>query len=196
VSRGAAIIPPEVLLSAYCEGIFPMARSKDGPVEWFTADPRGIIEIEAFRIPKRLRSVLRAQKFEIRINTAFEDVLRACADRTDTWVSETIVQSYLNLHRLGFAHSVEAWQEMKLVGGLYGVAIGGAFFGESMFHQVSDSSKVALVHLVERLRSRGYCLLDTQTVTPLMQRFGARTISLDQYLERLKMALKVKCRFD
>lgn len=189
------MIPADVLLSAYCQGLFPMAASPEGPINWFTADPRGIIDFAEFRIPKRLRPVLRREVFAVRVNTAFEEVIRACSQRDDTWISESIVQSYLNLHRLGFAHSVESWYEGELVGGLYGVAIRGAFFGESMFHRVSDASKVALVHLVERLQWRGYRLLDTQMVTPVMRALGGREITRDEYLSRLHEALLVECEF-
>jgi leucyl/phenylalanyl-tRNA--protein transferase len=121
--------------------------------------------------------------------------MRACAEREETWISEEIVQSYINLHRLGFAHSVECWKNAQLAGGLYGVAIGGAFFGESMFSRVRDASKVALVHLVDRLRNRGYEFLDTQFITPYLARFGAKEISKEEYLKRLRTALRKNCQF-
>lgn len=189
------IIPVEVLLRAYCSGVFPMANSATGKINWYSADPRGIINLDEFHIPGRLRRSLRSQPFEIRIDTAFEEVVRGCADRSDTWISPAIRRSYENLHRAGFAHSVESWREDRLEGGLYGVAFRGAFFGESMFHDASDASKAALIALVERLRTRGYRLLDTQMVTPLTDQFGATTISERKYQERLRDALGVECEF-
>lgn len=193
--RSPPLIPADELVRAYCEGWFPMASAKDGPVDWYTADPRGVLDFADFHVPRRLRATLRSGRFEVRVNTAFGEVIRACAERDDTWISPVIVASYENLHALGLAHSVETWQEGALVGGLYGVAIRGAFFGESMFHRVSDAAKVALVHLVERLEQRGYVLLDTQMVTPLMTQFGATTIPLTDYLERLAHALQQQCTF-
>lgn len=192
---GVEIIPSDLLLYAYCNAIFPMAESREGPVYWYSPDPRAIIPLDGLRISRSLRQVLKKKVFDIRINTAFERVIRACAERKDTWISEQIVQSYLELHRLGYAHSVESWREEKLVGGLYGVAVGAAFFGESMFHKESNASKVALVHLVERLRDRGFELLDTQFITPHLARLGAIVISKEQYLRRLNQAIKKRRSF-
>ena len=148
---------------------------EDGEIGWFSPDPRGIIPLDTFHVPARLARIVRSGRFEIRVDTAFESVMRACAERPDdgTWISEDIVQSYLALHRLGLAHSVEAWRRGALVGGLYGVHLGGAFFGESMFHRETDASKVALVALVDRMQRRGFALLDTQWVTPHLEQFGA-----------------------
>ncbi len=164
------MIPTDLLVSAYASGWFPMAV--EGDIRWFSPDPRGILPIESFHVPQRLSRVFRQGVFRIEIDRAFADVMQACAaderdpDDPGSWISEEIIESYVALHERGFAHSVEAWQDDRLVGGLYGVALRGAFFGESMFYRATDASKVALVALVERLRSRGYVLLDTQWVTP------------------------------
>lgn len=183
------IIEPDLLLGAYASGCFPMAESRDGPISWLSPDPRAIIDLDAFTIPRSLRQTLKKQHFDVRIDTCFEEVIRACAERTETWISETIIRSYVRLHRLGHAHSVEAWRSDRLAGGLYGVALGGAFFGESMFSRERDASKVALVHLVKRLRSRGFILLDTQWITPHLARFGAVEIPRSMYLRLLRDAL-------
>ena len=180
---------------AYCSGYFPMAEPKTGEIEWYSPDPRAIIDLEEFKIPRSLRLTMKKKIFELRLNSRFEEVMRACGHRTETWISEEIVRSYLQLHRMGFAHSVECWRSGELVGGLYGVALGGAFFGESMFSRERDASKVALAHLVERMKLRGYELLDTQFLTPHLARFGAKEISREEYLERLKRALLERCQF-
>jgi leucyl/phenylalanyl-tRNA---protein transferase len=164
-------------------------------IEWFSPDPRGILPLEAFHVPHGLQRVLRKQTFEIRVDTDFETVIRACSQRPETWINEEIIVSYLNLFRLGFAHSVEAWRNGRLVGGLYGVGVLGAFFGESMFHRETDASKVALVALVQRLVQRGYRLLDTQYVTDHLRTFGAVEISRPKYLRLLQQALRLDCRF-
>ena len=185
------MIDPGLLLRAYREGLFPMALD-DGDIGWFSPDPRGIIPIDTFHVPSRLARVVRAGRFEIRVDTAFADVMRACAeDRDDgTWISDEIIESYLALFALGHAHSVEAWRGGRLAGGLYGVHIGAAFFGESMFHRETDASKVALVALIERLRAHGFSLLDTQWVTPHLRRFGAIEIPRAEYLKRLAVAVR------
>ncbi len=195
--RDKAILEPGLLLSAYRLGVFPMA-GEDGVIRWYSADPRGIIPLDAFHIPRTLRQIVRQNRFEIRINHDFEAVMRGCATGREegTWISEELIQAYVELHRLGHAHSVEAWYEGELAGGLYGVSLGGAFFGESMFHRVTNASKVALVHLVERLRERGYELLDTQANTPHLRRFGCIDIPAKRYRELLKQALQKDCRFD
>ncbi|HET9375940.1 MAG TPA: leucyl/phenylalanyl-tRNA--protein transferase [Chthoniobacterales bacterium] len=193
--KRSQIIPASLLLEAYCRGIFPMAV-EDGEIAWFSPDPRGIIPLDAFHIPHGLRRSLRKNDFEIRFNTAFAEVIRACGERTETWISPEIVHSYLNLHELGFAHSVETWRGNQLVGGLYGVSVYGAFFGESMFHRETDASKVALVALVERLQDRAFRLLDTQYTTPHLRSFGAVEIPRAKYLRLLKQALASDCRFD
>jgi leucyl/phenylalanyl-tRNA--protein transferase len=195
-----SVIPSDLLVSAYTHGWFPMAGD-DGVVRWYSPDPRGILPIDQFHVPSRLSRVARSGKFEIEIDRAFSEVIRACAeadrDKEDpgSWISEEIAESYLALHRQGIAHSVEAWRNGELVGGLYGVAIGGAFFGESMFHRATDASKVALVFLVERLRARGYRLLDTQWVTDHLVQFGAIEIPRSEYLGLLEHALQLSCAF-
>ena len=194
-ARGRQTIDPDLLLRAYALGWFPMGTGRRGRIEWFSPDPRGVIPIDTFHAPSRLARVVRQSRFDVRVDTAFEAVMRACSARDETWITDDIVGSYVALHRLGHAHSVETWQDDVLVGGLYGVSIGGAFFGESMFHTVTDASKVALVALVERLRARDYRLLDTQWVTPHLMQFGAQEISREDYLERLTTALAVPCTF-
>jgi leucyl/phenylalanyl-tRNA---protein transferase len=187
-------LTPRVLVAAYVNGIFPM--DVEGTIEWFSPDPRAIIPLESFHASNTLLQTCRGGRFEIRVDTAFEQVIRGCADRPDgTWISSEITKAYCRLHKLGLAHSVEAWRQGELAGGLYGVALGGAFFGESMFHRRRDASKVALVTLVERMRSRGFSLLDIQFLTPHLQRFGAIEIPREGYLERLEAALKVKTGF-
>ncbi len=195
-SRARQTLDPELLLRAYALGWFPMGTGRRSRIEWFSPDPRGILPLDDFHTPSRLKRVVRAGKLATRINTSFEAVMRACAERDETWITEDIVGSYVALHRLGFAHSVETWQDEALVGGLYGVALGGAFFGESMFHSVTDASRVALVALVERLKARGFTLLDTQWVTPHLAQFGGVEIPRAEYLERLAAAIPLTCRFD
>ena len=194
------MIPADLLVSAYTHGWFPMAGD-DSVIRWYSPDPRGIIPLDAFHVPSRLARVVRSGRFEIRIDTSFADVIRACAEAerdpedSGSWISDEIAESYRALHDSGIAHSVEAWRDGKLAGGLYGVAIGGAFFGESMFHRATDASKVTLVALVDRLRGRGYRLLDTQWVTDHLGQFGAVEIPRSKYLELLDDSLQVSCRF-
>jgi len=191
------MISVDALLNAYASGWFPMAVTP-GDIRWYSPDPRGIIPLEAFHVPSRLARTLRAHPFEIRIDTRFRDVIEGCAERTDddgNWIDPEIIESYCALHEKGFAHSVEVWRDAQLVGGLYGVALGGAFFGESMFHRVSDASKAALVALVERLRARGFVLLDTQWVTEHLVQFGAIEITRRRYLRRLDDALALDATF-
>lgn len=189
------LLDPDLLLNAYASGIFPMAM-QGGHLGWFSPDPRGIIPLDGgFHVPHGLKRALKKCPFEIRINTAFADVMRGCADRRETWIDDTIYKSYVRLHYLGQAHSVEAWRDGQLVGGLYGVALGGAFFGESMFSRVPEASKVALVHLVDHLRSRGFVLLDTQWTTPHLRQFGASDIPRREYMARLRRALVVETNF-
>lgn len=194
-SRTRQTLDPDLLLRAYALGWFPMGTGRRSRIEWFSPDPRGVMPLDTFHAPSRLRRVVRQSRFEVRIDTAFEAVMRACADRDETWITEDILQSYVALHRLGHGHSVETWQDGALVGGLYGVSLGGAFFGESMFHTATDASKVALVALVERLRARGYVLLDTQWVTPHLAQFGGTEIRRAEYLARLEAALPLPCLF-
>jgi len=188
------MIEPELLLQGYRLGVFPMAMEDDS-IAWFSPDPRAIIPLENFHVPHALRRVARRKLFEIRIDNRFGEVVRACAKRSDTWINREIMESYGRLNELGYAHSVEAWSNGKLAGGLYGVAIGGAFFGESMFHRVRDASKVALVALVEHLRARRFALLDTQWLTPHLQQFGAIEISRAHYLRLLRRAVELPRKF-
>ncbi len=182
-------LEPDLLLHGYSTGIFPMAMDS-GEIGWFSPDPRGIIPLDdGFHIPHGLKRTLKKNPFEIRINTAYADVMRGCADRPETWIDSTIFKSFVRLHYLGHAHSVEAWQDGKLVGGLYGVSLGSVFFGESMFSRVPDASKVALVALVERLRQRQFTLLDTQWTTPHLEKFGARYIPRRDYMRQLRAGL-------
>ena len=187
-------LTPELLVSAYASGIFPM--DVDGQIEWFSPDPRTIIELDRFHMSRNVMQRYRNRHFEIRIDTCFEAVIRACSDRgEETWISPEIITAYAELHRLGLAHSVESWLEGELAGGLYGVSLGGAFFGESMFHCQTDASKIALVALVERMKARGFTLLDVQFTTPHLLRFGAIEIPRKAYLDRLEQALSLKVRF-
>ncbi len=198
------MIAKELLVAAYATGWFPMAV-RQGDIRWYSPDPRGIIPLDAFHVPKRLQRAIRRRAFRVEIDGAFEAVIRACAsverreeeedDEGGTWIDEEIVESYCALHEAGLAHSVEAWQGDRLVGGLYGVALRGAFFGESMFHHVTDASKVVLAALVERLRARGFTLLDVQWVTPHLEQFGAIEVPREHYLGLLEESLKRDCRF-
>ena len=184
------MIEPALLVHAYRQGIFPMAL-EDDEIGWFSPDPRGVLPLDRVHTPARLARVIRSGRFEVAIDRDFEGVMRACAaDREDgTWISEEIVESYVALHRLGMAHSVEAWRAGKLAGGLYGVHLGGAFFGESMFHHETDASKVALMALVTRMRERGLSLLDIQWITPHLAQFGAVEIPREDYLMRLNRVI-------
>ena len=191
-------LDPQHLLSAYAQGVFPMA-DRFGRIHFYTADPRGIIPLESFHVPQSLRQFMRKDPppFEIRVNSDFESTMRGCMNEHEggTWISDDLIRAYAELHELGFAHSVEAWQGGQLVGGLYGVSLGGAFFGESMFTRARDASKVCLVHLVRRLNDRGYELLDTQATTQHLRRFGAIDIPANQYLTLLRKAMTKKCEF-
>ena len=186
--------PSDLLLEAYCRGIFPMAMD-DGEIGWFSPDPRAIIPVDKFHVPHGLKRALRRNEFEIRIDTAFARVMRECAAREETWISEEIIGSYCELHRRGYAHSVEAWKDGELAGGLYGVSIGAAFFGESMYHRATDASKVALCGLVERMRQGGFKMLEVQWLTPHLQAFGAIEVPRADYLKRLAECLKESCEF-
>jgi len=188
-------LAPERLLAAYAAGIFPMA-DEGGRIHWLAPDPRAIIELDAFKPSRSMRSARRRGVVTITIDGAFAEVIEACADRPEgTWISPDIHDAYCELHRLGFAHSVETWKEDRLAGGLYGVAIGGAFFGESMFHRVTDASKVALMVLVERMRERGFTLLDVQFLTEHLRQFGAVKIPRAEYERRLREAVQRPCSF-
>jgi leucyl/phenylalanyl-tRNA--protein transferase len=183
------IIPLEALLNAYANGVFPMAE--DGEILWFSPERRGLIPLDSrFRIPHGLRRTLKRGLFEVRWNTAFREVMLACTERKETWIDEVILKSYCALHEEGFAHSVECWDADGLQGGLYGVALAGVFFGESMFHRKTDASKVALVALVETLREKNFQLLDTQWMTDHLRQFGGYELPRREYLAQLQAALE------
>ena len=188
------VIDPQLLLSAYCQGYFPMGMS-GGDIRWFLPEWRGILPVAEFHVPARFERYLKKQPFKIRWDTAFTEVMRGCADREDTWITDDILHSYQQLHQLGYAHSAEVWREGKLVGGVYGVAIGAAFFGESMFSRETQASKVALVHLQRRLQQRGFLMHDTQWTTPHLAMFGGHEIPCDDYLTLLSRAIRQKAKF-
>ena len=168
---------------------------EDDSIGWFSPDPRAIIPLDKFHVPHALRRVAGKKVFDVKIDNSFGEVIRGCAERKETWINREIIESYERLHELGYAHSVEAWSKDKLAGGLYGVAVGGAFFGESMFHRERDASKVALVALVERLRKRKFALLDTQWLTPHLEQFGAIEIPRAHYLKLLKRTVELPRKF-
>jgi leucyl/phenylalanyl-tRNA---protein transferase len=193
------VIPTELLLAAYASGWFPMA-DEEGAIAWYSPDPRAIIPLDTFHASSRLLRLVRQRTFRIEVDAAFARVIRACAEadrdgEAGTWISEEIIESYCALHEAGYAHSVETWADDRLVGGLYGVALGGAFFGESMFHMAANASKVALVALVERLRTRGFTLLDTQWLTDHLRQFGTVEIARAEYLRRLDSSLRKTVSF-
>jgi leucyl/phenylalanyl-tRNA--protein transferase len=190
------MLSPSLLVGAYKAGYFPMATD-DGEIRWYSPDPRGVLPLDRFHAPRRLLRLVRSRRFEISVDRAFRDVVEACAaDREEgTWINEEILGSYCALHEHGLAHSVEVREGGGLVGGLYGVSLHGAFFGESMFHRVSDASKVALWALVERLRARRFRLLDIQWLTPFLESCGAEEVPRDRYLEILAEALSSDTHF-
>jgi leucyl/phenylalanyl-tRNA---protein transferase len=187
-------LDPDLLLRAYAAGIFPMADARDADdLYWVEPKKRGVLPLDGFHLPRSLAKLLRQDRFELTADRAFAEVMRACAapaaGRADTWINESILDGYTRLHRLGFAHSLECWQGGELVGGLYGVKLGAAFFGESMFTRVRDASKVALAHLIARLRVGGFRLLDTQFLTAHLERFGAVEVPRAAYRSLLDLAL-------
>jgi leucyl/phenylalanyl-tRNA--protein transferase len=186
------------LIYGYINGIFPMADA-DGTLYWYAPDPRAIIPLDTYKPARSLRPVLNQQQFDIRFNTAFTQVMRHCSkprnDEDSVWISEEIVEAYTELHHMGLAHSVEAYQNNELVGGLYGVSLGSAFFGESMFHRVSNASKVAFHYLIVQLRKQRFTLLDTQFINDNVRRYGAIEIPKADYLKQLKIALVNEARF-
>jgi leucyl/phenylalanyl-tRNA---protein transferase len=190
------MLSPSLLVAAYAAGYFPMGMD-DGTIEWFSPDPRGILPLDGFHASRRLARVVRSRRFSVSVDRAFRRVVEACAEGRDegTWITAEILESYVALHERGVAHSVEVWDGEALAGGLYGVSLGGAFFGESMFHRVTDASKVAMVALVDRLRAREYVLLDTQWLTPFLESLGGIEIPRDEYLARLQSALQVRSGF-
>jgi len=185
-------LSPQNLVNAYSQGIFPMA-DESGKVNWYEADPRGIVPLESFHIPHDLRRILRQNRFEVTLDKDFYRVIVGCKNtRQSTWITAEIIDAYLKLHEKGHAHSVESWQAGRLVGGLYGVAVGGAFFGESMFYRQRDASKAALAYLGRWLIASDFLLFDIQMVTDLLRRFGAVLIGKQDYLHKLGQAVRVK----
>ena len=193
-------LTPDLLLRAYAIGIFPMAESRVDPeLHWIDPDMRGILPLDTFHLPRKLRAKIRRGVFEVRCNSAFQEVIRGCAEpaqnRPDTWINPVIEQLYNDLFDMGFAHSVECWRDGTLVGGLYGVSLGAAFFGESMFSRATDASKIALAQLVLRLRKGGFLLLDTQFTTPHLSRFGVLEIPREDYRRQLTRAVSGQAEF-
>ncbi len=192
-------LTPGNLIAAYSRGLFPMADER-GVVNWYECEPRAVLPIDGFHVPRRLARTVRSKWFEVRVDHAFESVIAGCArpapGRQTTWISDEIIEAFCRLHKLGLAHSVETWRDEKLVGGIYGVALGGLFAGESMFHLERDAGKVALVHLVDILKGAGFCLFDIQyIVNDNFKQFGVLEISRDDYLSRLETALEKKTDF-
>jgi leucyl/phenylalanyl-tRNA---protein transferase len=195
VKSGQKDLDPDTILRAYARGLFPMADSRTGPISWYSPDPRAVIPLENFHVPRSVRRTIRKGIFAIRVDSAFEQVISGCAMREETWISDEVVQAYTDLFRRGYAHSVEAWRAERLVGGLYGVSIRGAFFGESMFSRESGASKVALAALVRHLRKKGFVLLDTQLMNEHIRQFGAVEIPRNEYLSLLGSALTADVGF-
>jgi len=193
----ATIIPPETLISAYSQGIFPMSEHKeDNEVDWYSATRRGIIPMDQFRVSSNVQRLIRQGNFEVRYNSAFREVVKACSDRETSWISPVIIESYQRLHEMGYAHSVEIWKEKKLKGGLYGVALRGAFFGEPMFKNDKELDKIALYFCHQRLKERRFKLWDTQFYTEHLSQFGCIEISAEEYEERLQQAMDFRAFFD
>lgn len=194
-------LSPEILLAAYSQGLFPMAQSASAEsVEWVCPQVRGQLSISDMHIPKSLKKAIKRGTYDIRINTLFKSVITACAEATqerpETWINDQIIDAYCALHAQGHAHSIEFWQDDRLKGGLYGIALGGAFFGESMFSRTANASKIALVHLAARLDYAGYSVLDTQFKNAHLEQFGVYELSHQDYMKRLKPVLEQKCVFN
>ncbi len=185
-------LDPSLVINAYAQGIFPMANHR-GKISWYAPDPRAILEHANLHVSRSLRTTIRKDIYEVRMDTAFEAVMRCCGSRTETWINEEFIKTYTYLYTVGFAHSVEAWKASALVGGLYGIAIGGAFMGESMFSFTTDASKVCLVALVEHLKLRGYVLHDTQFLTDHLATLGVTEIPRKIYEQRLNEAIQLPC---
>jgi leucyl/phenylalanyl-tRNA--protein transferase len=181
----------EILLSAYCQGYFPMPDGPKQLIRWYRPDPRAILPLTAFHASRSLIKKIRRADYEWSLNRAFTEVMTKCADRPDTWINQEFIVKYTRLHQIGYAHSLEIWCSSQLIGGVYGVAIGGAFFAESMFHRETDASKLALFHLVEQLKIAGFALLEVQFLTSHLASLGAITISDQIYMERLGQAIRL-----
>jgi leucyl/phenylalanyl-tRNA--protein transferase len=191
-------LTPDIVLQAYRAGIFPMAPHRDSAeINWYDPDPRGVLPIAGLHVSKKLRRTIKKRPYQVTFNGAFENVMRSCADvRPDTWINDDIIALYTALHKQGHAHSVEAWKEEKLVGGVYGIALGGAFFGESMFSTATDASKIALVYLMARLWKQEFELFDTQFVNEHLKQFGVYEMPRNEYRRRLKRALAKEVSFN
>jgi leucyl/phenylalanyl-tRNA---protein transferase len=187
-------LTPELVLEAYPQGIFPMVEP-DGTFGWWCPDPRAVLELDAVHVSRRLAQRARSGRYEVRVDTAFSEVIHACAERDETWISSEVIEAYSELHRRGIAHSVESWEGNRLVGGLYGMSLGGAFMAESMFHRATDAGKVAVLALVERLRARDYELCDIQYITRATSVFEPVELPRERYLFRLSRALQVERSF-
>ncbi len=192
MAKTPSALDPALVIHAYAQGIFPMA-DEEGHINWYAPDPRAILEHHTLHISRSLHATIRKGIYEIRMDSSFESVMRMCGSREETWINEEFIKTYTYLHRLGFAHSVEAWYAGELVGGLYGIAIKGAFMGESMFSHRKDASKVCLVALVRHLEAHGYVLHDTQFLTPHLATLGVTEIPRRTYEKRLQAALKLPC---
>jgi leucyl/phenylalanyl-tRNA--protein transferase len=185
----------EVVLRAYIDGYFPMAEHRNGNIYWHSPDPRAIFPLYEIQASRKDRQSFRKYNFTFTTNKRFDDVIRYCAERDDTWINDEIKMTYIELHELGYAHSIETYHEDKLVGGLYGVSIAGAFFGESMFNILPNASKAAFYYLIEHLKSRGFLLLDSQYINPFTKQLGAIEIRKSTYLKLLKQALNLEVKF-
>lgn len=194
-AKSVDIIPVDLLLSAYAGGYFPMSDPGSESVQWYYSDPSAVIPLDAWKIPRSLELFMKKSSWRVTTDRDFPAVISGCSQRFNTWISNTIIRSYINLHREGYAHSVEVWDDEKLTGGLYGVHLGGAFFGESMFHLKTNASKVALAVLLQSIIAAGFTLLDIQMMTPVMKQFGAVSIARSEYLQTLKIAIDKKCIF-
>ena len=188
-------LEPEMMLRLYSRGAFPMADEKTRIINWYMPEIRTIIPLDKFNYPRSLKKVIKEAKFEFKVDSDFLSVVRNCANRNSTWISDELIEAYLRLEKLGYIHTVETWHKGKLVGGLYGVAIKGAFFGESMFSKVSQASKAALIKLIGHLNEKRFSVLDVQYMTPHLKMFGAVEISFEQYEELLIKAYKSNCKF-
>lgn len=188
-------LEPDNMIRLYLRGAFPMADEITGEINWYLPEVRTIIPLDNFNIPRSLKKIFKENKFEFRFDYNFLSVVKACANRSQTWISGKLIEAYLRLNDLGYIHTVESWQNGKLVGGLYGVSYGGAFFGESMFSKVSQASKAALVKLIEHLNERKFVLLDVQYMTPHLKMFGAKEIPFEEYNRLLQICYKADCNF-
>jgi len=188
-------LDPAMVIHAYTQGIFPMADER-GKIQWYAPDPRAVLEYQNFHISRSLRTTIRKGLYEIRVDTAFEQVMRYCGGREETWINEEFIRTYTYLHKAGVGHSVEAWQSGQLVGGLYGIALGSAFMGESMFSYAPDASKVCLAALVEHLHTRGYVLHDTQFLTSHLASLGVTEVPRAEYESRLHVAVRLPCTWN